>query len=255
MRGAVVLDRELRDLWLAGRGLVLCFAFSVLVSTLAYLAATNRALNLLEQRESVNLVVQAGIVVGALLALLTAADAISGERERGTLESLLVSPVSRRRLVGAKLLAALSLWLAAYAILVPYAWFLARDLGIVGAALAASFAAGTLVAIFLASLAMLVSLVASSNRISLAVSLFALLALFAPTQLPGGARQGWFADLLLHVNPVTSGERFVNRVIIAGTGWGDELGWLVSPLVASALFAGAALLLASRLRLAAGGAS
>src|SRR3954470_3411529 len=255
MRGVVVLDRELRDLWVAGRGLVLCFAFSVLVSVLAYLAATNRALNFLEQRESVNLVVQAGVVVGALLALLTAAHAISGERDRGTLESLLVSPISRRELVGAKLLAALSLWLAAYAILVPYAWFLARDLGIVGAALAASFVAGTLVAVFLASLGMLVSLAASSNRISLAVSLFALLALFAPTQLPSGARQGWFADLLLHVNPVTSGERFVNRVIIAGSGWGQELGWLVSPLAAAVLFAAAALVLASRLRLAAGGAA
>jgi ABC-2 type transport system permease protein len=250
----VVLESELRDLWVAGRGPVLCFAFSVLVSVLAYLAATNQALNFLEQRESVNLVVQVGMIVGALLALLAAADAISGERERGTLESLLVAPISRRQLAGAKLLAALSLWLAAYAILVPYAWFLARDLGIVGTALAASFVAGTLVAVFLASLGMLVSLFASSNRISLAVSLFALLALFAPTQLPGGARQGWFADLLLHVNPVTSGERFVNRVIISGSGWGQELGWLVSPLVGAVLFAAAALILASRLRLAAGGA-
>jgi ABC-2 type transport system permease protein len=251
----VVLDRELRDLWIAGRGLVLCFAFSILVSALAYLAATNQALNFLEQRESVNLVVQAGIIVGALLALLAAADAISGERERGTLESLLVSPVSRRQLVGAKLAAALSLWLAAYAILVPYAWFLARDLGIVGTALVASFVAGTLVAVFLVSLGMLVSLVASSNRLSLSVSLFALLALFAPTQLPSGARQGWFADALLHLNPVTSGERFVNRVVISGSGWGQELGWLVSPLAAAVLFAAAALVLAGRLRLAAGGAS
>jgi ABC-2 type transport system permease protein len=250
----VVLGQELRELWVAGRGLVLCFAFSVLVSALAYLAATNQALNFLEQRESVNLVVQVGMIVGALLTLLAAADAISGERERGTLESLLVAPVSRRQLAGAKLLAALSLWLAAYAILVPYAWFLARDLGIVGTALVASFVVGTLVACFLASFGLLVSLFASSNRVSLSVSLFALLALFAPTQLPSGAKQGWFADLLLHVNPATSGERFVNRVIISGSGWGQELGWLVSPLVGAALFGAAALVLASRLRLGAGGA-
>jgi ABC-2 type transport system permease protein len=250
----VVLEYELRDLWIAGRGLVLCFAFSILVSALAYLAATNQALNFLEQRESVNLVVQVGMIVGSLLALLAAADAISGERERGTLESLLVTPVSRRQLVGAKLLAALSLWLAAYAILAPYAWFLARSLNIVGMALLASFVVGTLLAIFLASLGVIVSLVASSNRVSLSVALFALLALFAPTQLPGGAKQGWLADLLLHVNPVTSGERFVNRVIISASGWGQELGWLVSPLVGAALFSAAALVLAGRLRLTGGGA-
>jgi ABC-2 type transport system permease protein len=235
-------------------GLVLCFAFSILVSALAYLAATNEALNLLEQRESVNLVVQVGMTVGALLSLLAAADAISGERERGTLESVLVAPISRRDLAGAKLLAALSLWLAAYAILVPYAWFLARGLGIVAPALAASFVAGTLVAVFLASFGLLVSVRASSNRVSLSVSLFALLALFAPTQLPGGAKQGWFADLLLHVNPVTSAERFVNRVVISASGWDQELGWLVSPLVAATTFGAAALVLASRLRLGGRGA-
>ena len=250
----VVLERELRDLWIGGRGLALCFAFSILVSAIAYLAATNEALNFLEQREALNLVVQVGMIVGALLALLAAADAISGERERGTLESLLVTPVSRRQLAAAKLLAALSLWLAAYLILVPYVWFLARDLGVAGTALVASFAVGTLLAIFFAALGLLASLFAVSNRVSLSVALIALLALFAPTQLPGGAKQGWFADLLLHVNPATAGEHVVNRVIISASGWEQELGWLVSPLAGAVLLGAAALLLASRMRLGGGGA-
>ena len=88
--------QELRDLWLGGRGLVLGFAFSLLLSVIAYLVATNRALNFLEQREAVNLTLQVAVAVGALLTLLVAADAVSGERERGTLESLLLTPVSRR---------------------------------------------------------------------------------------------------------------------------------------------------------------
>src|SRR5919206_4631368 len=77
----VVLEQELRDLWVGGRGLVLSFAFSILVSVIAYLVATNRALNFLEQRESVNLTLQVAIAVGTLLALLVAADSVSGERE------------------------------------------------------------------------------------------------------------------------------------------------------------------------------
>src|SRR3954451_18235916 len=81
---AVVFERELRDLWAGGRALVMCFAFSLLLSVIAYLVATNTDLNFLEQRESVSLTLQAGIAVGALLALLVAGDAISGERERGT---------------------------------------------------------------------------------------------------------------------------------------------------------------------------
>ncbi len=90
----VVARQELRDLWLGGRGLLLTLAFSVLLSVMTYLGATNEGLNFLERREAVNLTLQVGVAVGVLLALLAAADAISGERERGTLESLLLTPVS-----------------------------------------------------------------------------------------------------------------------------------------------------------------
>lgn len=50
-----------------------------------------------------NLTLQVAVAVGALLALLVAADAVSGERERGTLESLLLTPVARGELVLGKL--------------------------------------------------------------------------------------------------------------------------------------------------------
>src|SRR6058998_890689 len=128
---AVVAGQELRDLWLRGRGLLLSLAFSGLLSVITYLVATNTALNFLEQRESVNLTLQVAIAVGALLVLLAAADTISGERERGTLETLLLSPASRLHVTAGKLLAALSLWLAAYVIAIPYVWFLGRGVGVV----------------------------------------------------------------------------------------------------------------------------
>src|SRR5439155_26018760 len=129
---AVVLEQELRDLWVGGRGLALSLAFSVLLSVMAYLAATNNALNFLEHRETVNLTLQVAIAVGALLTLLAGADAFSGERERGSLESLMLTPASRLELTAGKLLAALSLWITAFALTLPYVWFLGRGVGIVG---------------------------------------------------------------------------------------------------------------------------
>ena len=75
----IVLEQELRDLWLGGRGLVLTFAFSLLMSVIAYLVATNKALNLLEQNEAVNLSLQVAVATGAFLSLLAAADAVSGD--------------------------------------------------------------------------------------------------------------------------------------------------------------------------------
>jgi ABC-2 type transport system permease protein len=233
----VVAGQELRDLWLGGRGLLLSLAFSGLLSVLSYLVATNQALNFLEQRESVNLTLQVAIAVGALLALLAGADAISGERERGSLESLLLTPVSRLQLTGGKLLAALSLWIAEFVITIPYVWFLGRGVGIVRDALAVGLLVGTLLAIFLVSLGVLVSIFAGSNRVSLSVSLFVLLALFAPTQFPTGAQQGWAGDLFLRANPLTAGEHYVGKIVVDGHPWSQDASWLVSPIIAAVLFA------------------
>jgi ABC-2 type transport system permease protein len=251
----VVAGQELRDLWLGGRGLVLSFAFSLLLSVISYLVATNRALNFLEQRESVNLTLQVAIAVGALLALLTAADAVSGERERGTLESLLVTPVSRLEIALGKLLAALSLWVVAFVITVPYVWFLARGVGLVGNAVAVGLVVGTLLAIFLASFGFLISVFAASNRVSLSLSLLVLLALFVPTQLPSSAQQGWAGDLLLRLNPMTAGEHYVGKIVTNGHGWSQDVSWLASPLMAAALFAAAALIAGARFTGLRGGAS
>jgi ABC-2 type transport system permease protein len=250
---AIVLEQELRDLWIGGRGLPITFAFSLLLSVMAYLTATNSVLNFLEQREAVNLTLQVGIAVGALLALLVAADAVSGERERGTLESLLLTPVSRLGLTLGKLGAALSLWVAALLVTAPYIWFLGRGVGIVGYALASGLVVGTLLAIFLAALGMLVSVFTSSNRVSLSLSLFGLVALFAPTQLPSGAQQGRIGDLLLRVNPMTAGEHYVGKILVDGHGWRADVGWLVSPVAAAVLFVAVACVVGARsLRLSGG---
>lgn len=104
----VIPAQECRDLWVGGRGLVLVVAVSVLLSVVTYLAATNQVLNFLEQREAVNLVLQVAVAVGVLSTLIVSADAISGERERGTFESLLLTPVPRRAIGLGKAAAALS---------------------------------------------------------------------------------------------------------------------------------------------------
>jgi len=245
----VTTDRELRDLWLTGRGLPLMFVYALLLSITSYLVATNQALNFLEQREAVSLTLQVAVAVGALLVLLGAADAVSGERERGTLESLLLSPAPRRALVAGKAIAALSLWVAAWVVSIPYVWYLGHGVGVGGVAVASGLVVGSLLALFLAGYGLLVSTLAQSNRLSLSVSLFALLALYAPTQMPSSAQQGWFGGLLLRADPFTSGLRYLGKLVLEGHSPGQDVGWLVGPVVATALAVGAALAVAGRLTL------
>jgi ABC-2 type transport system permease protein len=242
-RWLVIAEQECRDLWTSGRGLILLFLFSVLLSGITYLTSTNQALNFLEQRESVNLVLQFAVAVGVLATLVVSADGISGERERGTLETLLVTPVSRRSIIGGKLVAALSLWLATFLVSIPYVWVLARGVGILGRALALGFCVGTVVAVGLGSIGLLISAACNSNKTSLAASIFLLLILFAPTQLPSGLPQGWFFDVLLRANPVASGLAYISSILVGGHSWTRDLALLITPLL-TAIIAGGALVIA-----------
>ena len=106
---------------------------------------------------------------------------------------------------------------------VPYLWFLGRDVGPVGDALATGFPVGTLLAISLASPASSISVSAASNRVSLSISLFVLLALLAPTQLPATAQHGWAGDLLLRLNPLTAGEHYVGKIVTNGHPWSQDI--------------------------------
>jgi ABC-2 type transport system permease protein len=86
------------------------------------------------------------------------------------------------------------------------------------------------------------------------VSLFVLLALFAPTLLPGGAKQGWAGELLQRVNPMTAAEHYMRNIVINQDDWTKELSWLVSPAAAAVGLTLVAVLLAPRFISLRGGA-
>ena len=251
----VVTQREVRELWLGGRGLPIMVAYASVLSVSSYLAASNRALNFLERREAVNVTLQVAVAVGALLALAAAADAISGERDRGTLESLLLTPAPRSALVLGKALAAFSVWLAAYVVSVPYLWYLGRGTQVTLPALIGGGAVGLLLGLFVVGFGLLASASASSSRVSLATSFFVLLAVYAPTQMATGARQSWIGNVLTRLDPFTAALHYLSGLVVNGNRAGDDAAWLLSPALLGALAFGAALATSRRLTLHPGGGS
>ena len=248
----VVLGQSVRELWIGGRGLVLLIAFSLLLSIISYLVATNEELNLLDQKDTMNLVVQAALAVGIALSLLLSADAISGERERETLETLLLTPVPRRHIAVGKLLAALTVWPAVLAVTIPYLWVLRAGSELFVDAVIASAIVGALLAIAFSCMGLIVSMFSNSNRLSLAVSFFVFVAMVIPTQL---SLKGWLDDALIQINPMTAGARFMDRLIVNNHTFGQEWTLLLAPVLAALLGLSIAVYLAGHLRLRAGGGS
>ena len=246
---SLVARRELADLWGGAKGLTVLFGFTTLLGVLAYLASADAGINLLDARESVGVIVQMSIALGTLAALVVSADAISGERERGTLEALLVSPLSRRDLVVGKLLAANTMWAASLLVALPFVLVMARGPGVAFDASVVLLLAGSLVAAAVTALGLAISSIAMSNRVSLAAAVAAMLLLAAPSQLPAVTAKGLLGSILIRLNPVSAGLKFSNELVVNQKSWSSQWTMLASPFVATVVFSIVAILLSRRIEL------
>ena len=162
----LILARELGDLWLGGRLLFLLVLFAILMSATSIMREIESAASLIPPAEMIYLTLISTISFGILVSLIVGADAISGERERATLEPLLLAPVTRRQIVVAKYLAAISPWPVTLLISVPYVVHVAEGHDILGTAYLWTIVTGTLLAASFAGFGILVSVWSRSNRTS-----------------------------------------------------------------------------------------
>ena len=85
----LVFIRELTDLWIGGKALVLILIYTILMGVISFVFASNSVVDLMPPKEMVFELVRISMAFGGLIGLIIGADSISGERERATLEWLL----------------------------------------------------------------------------------------------------------------------------------------------------------------------
>jgi ABC-2 type transport system permease protein len=254
-RGAwsTVLRQEVVELWVGGRAINMLILYSCLLGLVTFLLATNSELNLIPPKEMVFLTLLNSISFGVFIGLIIGADAVSGERERGTLEVLLLTPTSRRQLMLGKLLAALTPWPAAFLISTPALIVVAQGDDVVGQALFLGAILGTLLAVAFTGFGLLVSTWSNSNKTSMLICLLVWLLLLLPTQLPGEAQKGDFGYWVQRINPMQASSEFLEKVLVNNRTVAEKepflrASWLSAVIVLLVLF----LFAAPRLRLVAG---
>jgi ABC-type multidrug transport system permease subunit len=254
-RGAwwVVFRQEAVELWVGGRAINLLILYSALLGLMTFLLATNSELSLIPPKEMVFLTLVNAISFGVFIGMIIGADGISGERERGTLEVLLLTPASRRQLVLGKLLAALTPWPAAYLISVPTLIVVSQGNHVLGQALWLGAILGTVLAIAFASFGLLVSIWSNSNKTSMFVTLAVWLLLFLLTQLPGEVQKGDFGYFVQRINPIQASSEFLEKVLVNNRTVAEKAPYLRSSEIAVVLIPLLLFLVAApRLRLVAG---
>ena len=100
---SLIASKESGELLGSGRGLGWLLALSIILSVLALLLVSNTELSLLDNAQVVYMVMGTITALGGLLALVLGSDAIAGEKERGTLIPLLLTPLTTTQMVLGKM--------------------------------------------------------------------------------------------------------------------------------------------------------
>lgn len=231
----IVFLKELHELWIGGRALTLLLIYSLLLGIQTYVLASNSELSLIPPNEMVYETLKGAIAVGIFISLIIGADSISGERERATLEGLLLTPTNRRQIVLGKFLASASPWPAALLIAIPYMTVLAQGDAVLRPAILWGALIGTVLAPAFTALGMVISYWCNTNKTSLFVSLGVYILMLLPAQLPGRAQTGAAGSLLQQVNPMASHAHYLSKVLVNNRTFEEFWGWLVAPAVFAAI--------------------
>ena len=236
----IMFIRELADLWIGGKALYLILAYALFLGFQSYAQVKTSETSLIPPKEMVFAALQGVIYVTGLIGMIIGADSISGERERGTLEALLLTPASRGQILLGKFLAGLSPWPLVLLIAIPFFLVLAQGDPIFGQALYWGGIIGTMLAIGFTGLGMLVSFWTNSNRVSFFVSLGIYLVLLLPSTWPGRAQLGYMAKLVKRFNPIEGPiNYFLPKILVNNRSFAEIGHWMWTPEV----FAGVMVLL------------
>lgn len=234
----LVFIRELIDLWVGGKALVLIFIYTIFLGVITYVVASNSELSLIPPKEMVYETIKNVMAVSLFIGLIIAADSLSGERERATLESLLLTPTSRRQLVVGKFLAAITFWPAAFVIAIPTFKLLSQGDEIFGQGVFWGGLLGTVLVLSYVGVGMLVSFWSNSNKTSYFVSLGIYILILVPAQLPGKAQTGVMGQFLQWINPLAAVNHFLSKHLVNNIKLSEFWTWLESPFVFAAIVLG-----------------
>ncbi|BBP05983.1 heme exporter protein B [Sulfuriferula plumbiphila] len=231
----LIASKESGELLGSGRGLGWLLALSVILSVLALLLVSNTELSLLDNAQVVYMVMGTITALGGLLALVLGSDAIAGEKERGTLIPLLLTPLTTTQMVLGKMGGQVAAWVLMYALSLPYLWAVGSSGQNLVQAIAYLALFGTPVALGFGFYAIGLSARFGNVRTALLAALITLMLLASPLLIGPSLRQSTLGKLFDMVNPFSAALNTFDSVVIDSQPFSMQLGRLSVTLIWLAL--------------------
>lgn len=210
--------KEFMEDLMATRGAVFLVIACAVLSVFSVLLISNTELSLLDNAQAVYMMSGIIIALASLVAVLRGSDGFAGERERETLEPLMLTPVTGQKMALAKLIGILFSWLILFILSVPYLWAVGSTGQNLSPAIQYLFTMGTLMVLIFGGLALALSARARSFKSALSIGLTIFLLAGSPVVLGTSLRQSAAGRAIDLLNPFAGALNTLDSVIIDSQG-------------------------------------
>jgi ABC-2 type transport system permease protein len=178
------------------------------------LLLTNEEFSLLERSENLYIVTSLAIGLGLLVACVLATDSVANEKERATLEGVLLTPTKHGALLLGKGLGVMAVWLLIFVISAPYILVVGNGTSVSWAALIYTLVLGSLCAAGFATLIVGICALSRAGRGVTLASMAILIAMAAPTLFGTALQKSWFGAIYNALSPFAQVRLALDSVIV-----------------------------------------
>lgn len=214
----LIAGMEAGELLFDLRGQAWLLAMAVALSAFGLLLIGSAELSLLDNAQVVYDMTGIVTALGALLALIVGVDGIGGERERGSLVPLLLTPASRGGIVLGKIGGVAAAWAVMLLLAAPYLWAVGSTGQNLRDGLVVVLLLGTPVVLGFGLLGLGLGARLESARAALLAGLTALLVAASPLVIGPSLRQSALGRIFDAANPFSAAVNAYDAVIIDSQG-------------------------------------
>lgn len=205
------------------RTIVMFIFVCILMSVYSILLISNIEMSLLDNAHAAYMLTTLVLILSLLVTLLLGSDAIAGERERGTLEVLLLSPVNGRSVSVSKLFNILFTWLILFVLSLPYLWAIAGNGQNLVPAIIALLVTGTLCVTIVGGISLILSMKFQTVKGAIFTGMTVFLLLTSPAILGASLRKNVVGRFIDAIDPVMGAINTLDSVIIDSQGISFQL--------------------------------
>lgn len=240
-----MLKKELTENLYDSKGLWMIVAVSLIFTTLCVLATTIKEVTSYSQTDILQYALKAETLLTLLVCMTLGAACFVSERENNTLESLLLTPVSKLSLTVSKYLGVLIVGVILMLTAAPYVLAISAGSGLCFRALALGFGSVGLLLLAFTAVSVILSVLMENSKVSVLISALCLAVLAIPSIMSSIFQTSAFGRLVLRIDPIVCAFD-LSKEVLTGTATAASIAGKLLPMVLFAVCAVTAMLLFSK---------